>query len=42
MHLFTPMRSRRALEPVFTLLKQQAALIAGAPEQMRDSAERQV
>jgi DNA-binding transcriptional LysR family regulator len=39
MHLFTPIRSRRALEPVLALLKQQAALTAGAPEQVRDSAE---
>ncbi|MDR7152654.1 DNA-binding transcriptional LysR family regulator [Hydrogenophaga palleronii] len=42
MHLFTPMRSRRVLAPVFALLRQQAALIAGVPEQMRDAAERQV
>lgn len=42
MHLFTPVRPRRVLEPVLALLKQQTALTAGAPEQVRDSAERQV
>lgn len=40
MHLFTPVRSRRVLGPVFAKLKQQAALISKAPEPAH-SAERQ-
>jgi len=42
MHLFTPIRSRRVLRPVFARLQQQAVLISEAPGLAQESAERQV
>ncbi|MDG5974207.1 LysR family transcriptional regulator [Hydrogenophaga taeniospiralis CCUG 15921] len=42
MHLFTPIRSRRDLGPVFAGLQRQAALISEAPGLAQKSTERQV
>lgn len=42
MHLFTPIRQRRALLPAVAMLKQQAALISEAREHAQASAERPV